>query len=199
MTLKEYLPFLAVSMVVWNLISQAANDSCTSLISVEGIIRQMTLPFATHALRCVFRNVVIAAHNLTLIVAVVLLWGVDPGPASLLAIAGLIILAINAFAAALFLGMLCARFRDIAPIVGSVMQLAFFLTPILWKPESLGRHAVWLPLDPFFVIIQVIRAPLLGTAATPLLWASAVVYTVLCFGVSFAFFVRFRSRIAFWI
>src|SRR5271163_4820013 len=191
MTIKEYLPFLAVSMVVWNLISQVANDSCTSLTSVEGIIRQMPLPYATHALRCVFRNAVIAAHNLPLILAVVLVWGVAPGAASLLAIAGLAILAVNAFAAALFLGMLCARFRDIAPIVGSVMQLAFFMTPILWKPESLGRHAVWLQFDPFFVIIQVIRAPLLGTDTTPLLWASAVAYTLLCFGLSFLFFVRF--------
>ncbi len=199
MTIKEYLPFLSVSIVVWNLISQVVNDSCTSLTSVEGIIRQMPLPYSTHALRCVFRNAVIAAHNLPLIVAVVLVWGVFPGPGSLLSIAGLAILAINAFAAALFLGMLCARFRDIGQIVASVMQLAFFMTPILWKPDSLGKGAAWLPLDPFYVIIEVIRAPLLGTATAPLLWASAVAYTVICFGLSFLFFVRFRSRIAFWV
>lgn len=199
MTIKEYLPFLSVSMVVWNLISQIVNDSCTSLTSVEGIIRQMPLPYSIHALRCVFRNAVIAAHNLPLILAVVLVCRVLPGAESLLSIAGLVILALNAFAAALFLGMLCARFRDIGPIVASVMQLAFFMTPILWKPESLGRHAVWLPFDPFYVIIQVVRGPLLGTDMATPIWASAVVYTLIAFGFSFVFFVRFRSRIAFWV
>ena len=199
MTVKEYLPFLSVSIVVWNLISQIVNDSCTSLTSVEGIIRQMPLPYSIHVLRCVLRNAVIAAHNLPLIVAVVLICRVLPGPQSLLAFAGLVILAIDAFAAALFLGMLCARFRDIGPIVASVMQLAFFMTPILWKPESLGRHAVWLPLDPFYVIIQVVRGPLLGSGMSAPIWISAVAYSLIGFGASFAFFVRFRSRIAFWV
>ena len=35
--------------------------------------------------------------------------------------------------------------------------------------------------------------------AAPIVWASAVGFTLLICAISFAFFVRFRSRIAFWV
>ena len=41
MALADYLPFLAVSLIVWNTINQIVTDACTSLTSAEGIIRQM--------------------------------------------------------------------------------------------------------------------------------------------------------------
>jgi homopolymeric O-antigen transport system permease protein len=198
-TLRSYLPYLAVSLIVWNMISQVVSDACGSLIAAEGMIRQLPLPYTTHALRCVFRNAITAAHNLPLIVIVLAICRVFPGLEFILALVGLAILAINALAASLLLGMLCARFRDLGQIVASVMQLAFFMTPVFWKPSSLGARAVWLAADPFYLIMQVVRGPLLGTGVQPLIWALAIVFTLLFSGVSFAFFVRFRGRIAFWV
>lgn len=198
-TLRSYLPFLSVSLIVWNMISQIVTDATTSLISAEGMIRQLPLPYTTHALRCVFRNVITAAHNLPLIVVVLAVTGAFPGPGVVLAVVGLAVLGINAFAAALLLGMLCARFRDLGQIVNSVMQLAFFMTPILWQPSSLGRRAWLLLFDPFYSVMQIVRGPLLGTGASTLVWLSALIFTVLMCGVTYGFFVRFRGRIAFWV
>ncbi|MBW4092610.1 MAG: ABC transporter permease [Proteobacteria bacterium] len=198
-TLRSYLPFLSVSLIVWNVVNQIVLDATTSLISAEGMIRQLPLPYTTHALRCVFRNLIIAAHNLPLILIVMVICRVFPGPGIVLMFVGLAILGVNAFAAALLLGMLCARFRDLGQIVASVMQLAFFMTPILWKPTSLGPKAVWLTLDPFYVVMQVVRGPLLGSGAPPLIWVSALGFTIVFCGLAFAFFVRFRGRIAFWV
>ncbi|MGH7044533.1 MAG: ABC transporter permease [Acetobacteraceae bacterium] len=198
-TLRSYLPFLSISLIVWNMISQVVTDASTSLISAEGMIRQLPLPYTTHALRCVFRNVIISAHNLPLIVIVMVICRVFPGAGVGLVVVGLAILGINALAAALLLGMLCARFRDLGQIVINVMQLAFFMTPILWKPDSLGSVARWLVFDPFYVIMQVVRGPLLDAGAPPLIWIMALAYTVAFCGMSFAFFVRFRGRIAFWV
>ncbi|MDO9503388.1 MAG: ABC transporter permease [Falsiroseomonas sp.] len=197
--LREYLPHLAVSLVIWNAISQMVNDSTTSLTSSEAIIRQLPLPYTVHALRCAMRNGIIAAHNLPLILLVFLLCGHLPGPEALLAIPGFILIAINAVAAALFLGMLCARFRDIAPIVGSIMQLAFFLTPILWKPKLLGGWEVWMPLNPFYALLETVRGPLVEGGGPPLAWLAAILYTLATVTMAAAFFVRFRSRVAFWV
>ncbi|MDE2007053.1 MAG: ABC transporter permease [Rhodospirillales bacterium] len=198
-TLRHYVPFLAVSLIVWNLISQVVTDACISLVMAEGLIRQVHLPYTTHALRGVFRNIVIAAHNLPLILIAMLAVGHIPGPEALLAVPGFALLAVDAFAAALFLGMICARFRDIGQIVATVMQIAFFMTPVLWPPASLGRWAVWLPIDPFFSVMEVVRAPLLGHSGGALIWISAACYSAICCGLSLAFFVRFRGRIAFWV
>jgi lipopolysaccharide transport system permease protein len=197
--LADYLPFLAVSLIVWNMIAQIVADACISLTSAEGIIRQLALPYSVHITRCVMRNALIAAHSLPLILVVFLACGVLPGPEALLVLPGLVLVAVNAFAVALFLGMLCARFRDIAPIVASAMQLAFFLSPVLWKPELLGERQVWLPLNPFYVVMETVRGPLVEGGAPAVVWLSAVLYTALACAVAFAFFVRFRGRIAFWV
>lgn len=197
--LVSYLPFLVVSLLVWNTINQIVAESCASLITSEGIIRQMPLPYTVHALRCVFRNVIVAAHNLPLIVVVFAICGVMPGAEALLAVPGLALITINAFAAALFLGMICARFRDIAQIVASAMQFFFFLSPVLWKPELLGDRQVWLPLNPFFVLMETVRGPLVEGGAGAVIWASALLYTVLACGIALLFFIRFRARIAFWV
>ncbi len=199
MDLHDYLPFLVVSLILWNVFSQLIGEACTSLTVAEGIIRQLPLPFTVHALRCLMRNAVIAAHNLPLILVVFLIFSINPGPGVLLAIPGMILFILNGFAVVMFLGMLCARFRDIGPIVATVTQLAFFVSPVIWKPELLHERQVWLVLNPVYDVMEVVRGPLLGQPPSLLIWAAAAGITVLVCGLSFAFFVRFRGRIAFWV
>lgn len=197
--LSEYLPHLAVSLVVWNAIAQMVTDATTSLTGSEGIIRQVPLPYTVHALRCVLRNAIIAAHNVPLIALVFLACLHLPGPEAILVIPGLLIVLVNAFAVALFLGMLCARFRDIGPIVGSAMQLAFFLTPILWKPHLLGHWQALLPLNPFYCILETVRGPLVEGGGPLAIWLAALAYTAVTLAIAAVFFVRFRGRVAFWV
>jgi lipopolysaccharide transport system permease protein len=199
MSLAEYLPWIAVSLVVWTMISQIVSDACNSFVAVEGVIRQLPLPYTVHVLRFVIRNAIIAAHSLPLIAVVLLAFGAIPGPEALLAIPGLVLIAVNACAAGLFLGMVCARFRDIPQIVTNLMQLAFFLSPVLWKPHLLGEAAVWLPLNPFFALMETVRGPLIEGGTSPTIWLAALGYTALVCLATFAFFVRFRARIAFWV
>ena len=196
----EYLPWLGVSLILWNVIAVSVGDACACLTAAEAVIRQLPLPHTVHALRCMMRNALVAAHNLPLIAVVFLLFGVSPGWSALLILPGLGLFALNVFAASLLLGMLCARFRDIGPIVTSVMQIAFFVTPVIWKPELLRPESrPWLPLNPFYALMETVRGPLLEGGGSPWIWAAALFWTAVHCGVCFAFFVRFRGRVAFWV
>ena len=199
MSVAEYLPWIAVSLVIWTMISQIVSDACNSFVAAGGIIRQLPLPYTVHVLRFVIRNAITAAHSLPLIAIVLLGFGAIPGPEALLAILGLLLIVVNACVAGLFLGMICARFRDIPQIVANMMQLFFFLSPVLWKPHLLGDATVLLPLNPFYVLMETVRGPLVEGGAAPVIWLAAASYTVLMCLVAFAFFVRFRARIAFWV
>ncbi|WP_338665871.1 ABC transporter permease [Pararoseomonas sp. SCSIO 73927] len=199
LSLTDYLPHLTVSLVVWNVIAAMVTDACIAMTYAEGVIRQLRVPFTVHALRSVFRNALTAAHSLPLILVIFALFGHLPGPEAPLAILGLALLLANAFFASILLGMICARFRDVGPIVANIMQLSFFLTPILWKPELLKELAVWLPLNPFYAVLETIRGPLVEGGGAPLVWLAAVIYTVVLGAVSIAFFARFRGRLAFWV
>lgn len=197
--ISVYLPWLAVSLIIWNIISQAIAEACTAITSAEAVVRQMPLPYSVHALRTVFRNAVVAAHNLPLIIVVFLMFGVSPGWTALMAIPGLVLLAVNVFWASLLLGMLCARFRDIPPIVASIVQIAFFITPVIWKPELIAGSQVWLPLNPFFAVMETMRGPIMGTGASLTVWIAAILYTAIVWAAAQTFFTRFRSRVAFWV
>jgi len=199
MDVRVYLPWLAVSLIIWTMMSQSISDACTTITSAESVVRQMPLPYSVHALRTVFRNAVVAAHNLPLIVVVFLIFGISPGWGALMAIPGLVLLAVNAFWASLLLGLLCARFRDIPPIVGAIVQIAFFVTPVIWKPELIEASQVWLPLNPFFAVMETMRGPIMGTDVPLIVWIAAILYTAIVWVVAQSFFTRFRNRVAFWV
>lgn len=199
MDVAHYLPWLTVSLIVWNMIAQVVNEAALSLTAVDGVIRQMPLPYSVHALRVVFRNAVVAAHNLPLIAVVFAIFGIAPGWGALLALPGFLLMGVAAFSASILLGMICARFRDIPPIISSVMQLAFFVSPVIWKPEMVGPWQPLLPINPFFAVMETVRAPLMGEAGGALIWVMALAWTGLLAAAAWAFFVRFRGRIAFWV
>ena len=84
--LRDYLPHLAVSLIMWNMMAAMVTEATNSLITSEAIIRQMPLPYTVHALRCVLRNMIIAAHNVPLILLVFLAtWRLPGAEVALLA------------------------------------------------------------------------------------------------------------------
>lgn len=200
MELHDYLPFLALSLVLWGFISSLVTDACTCFQQAEGMIRSQRMPFTLYAMRVIIRNLLVLAHNVVVILVVYAVFNVWPGVAAVAAIPGLLLWIVDGMATCVLLGAVCARFRDIPPIVGSVMQIAFFISPIIWKPELLrGAQAAWLPFNPFFALLEVVRAPLLGQVPEWHLWASALAYSALLCAAAWTLFARARGRLAFWV
>jgi lipopolysaccharide transport system permease protein len=157
------------------------------------------MPFALHGVRIVLRNLLVLAHNAAVIVAVDLFEWTGPGAGILLAVPGLVLWTVDGLALTVLLGALCARFRDIPPIVASMMQMAFFVTPVIWKPQSFGAYKWTLPFNPFFSLLDIVRAPLLGEIPDAAVYLSALGYSVLLCVATWFLFARVRGRIAFWI
>ena len=197
--MHSYLPFLAIGLVIWQLIQTMAFEGCQVFLSTQDIILQAPMPFSVHVYRMVARNFIILGHNLLIIPFVLFIFSVPTSVAALQAIPALVLIAINGVWLGLFLGMASARFRDIPPVVVSVFQILFFITPVFWAPEVLGKWETLFELSPLFAAIDVIRAPLLGKSPTNLSWFVLLVTTFAGSALTFAFFARFRSRIAFWI
>jgi len=197
--IHEYLPFLALSQVLWFFLNTLVNEACTCFTQAEGMILAVRMPLFLHALRTLVRNILVFAHNVVVIVVVDVIFEINPGWHALLSLPGLVVWIIDALAICLLLGAFCARFRDIGPIVGSIMQIAFFLTPVIWQPHQLGASVWLLPLNPFFALIEIVRAPLLGNATSKYVWAAALVYRLALCVVSWVLLVRARGRVAFWI
>ena len=200
LVLRDYLPFLAVSLVLWQAgIGAVAGDACNSFLKAEQTIRSMRMPFTVQVLRTVVSNVIVLGHNVIVPLVVFAIFGVWPGLHALLSLPGVALWLLDGAAACYMLGSICARFRDVPPIIGSLMQIAYYITPVIWKPSQLGTRGWWLPLNPFYPLLEVVRAPLLGQTPGLEIWGAALGYSVLFWIVAGALFMRARPRIAFWV
>lgn len=197
--LTDYIPYLSVGMIVWTLISAFLTEGCTSFIGAEASIKQMPAPVCIHVLRVVWRALILFGHNFLVYVAVMVVFQTNPGWSVLLAVPALGLMALNGVGFGLTLGTLSARFRDIPPLMVNVIQMMFFVTPILWRPEALGERRFIADLNPLFHLIEILREPLLGGTGTALNWSVAVAFTIA--NLAFACFVyaRLRWRIPYWL
>lgn len=195
----DYVPFLALGFIVWTLISGVINDGCQTFINAQGIIKQVGLPLSIHVYRLLWRNVLILFHNALVYVVVAAVFAVWPGWVGLLALPGLVLLCLNGIWAGLLLGIVSARFRDVPPVVSSIVRICFFVTPIIWMPELVPARALVLEANPFFHLVEVVRAPLLGQAPGLESWFAVLLITCAGWLVTFAFFRRYRRRIAYWV
>ncbi len=198
--MHEFLPFVAAGIIVWALLSTIITEGCTTFVGSEQIIRQIKLPYSIHIFRMVWRNLIIFAHNIWVFVAIVVLFAAWPNNMIWLAIPGLVLVLVNGVWIALILALFCARFRDIPLIVVTALQLLYLATPIIWLPNSLrGRHTYVFEYNPFYHLLELVRAPLLGHSPALVNWEVGIGLALLGWAFSFAMLARYRWRISFWV
>jgi ABC-type polysaccharide/polyol phosphate export permease len=100
---------------------------------------------------------------------------------------------------ALALGPFCARFRDMPQMIASALQILFFLTPIFWMPGHLqGRLAV-VDGNPFYHLVEIMRAPLMGHVPTAQNWAASLAATAFVALLATASLSIARRRVYLWL
>jgi lipopolysaccharide transport system permease protein len=197
--IRDFLPFLCVGLLTWTLLSSFLVEGGALFVGAESYIKQIRLPYSVYVYRSSWSKLVIFVHNFVIYFGVLLYFQIWPGAVALLAIPGLLLVLVNGALATLCIGMVSARFRDVPQIISSIVQIVFFVTPIMWKPELLQNRSFVVEFNPFFHLIEVVRAPLLGTIPSRNNYIAVLLISVVNIAVSGAFFTRFRSRISYWI
>jgi ABC-type polysaccharide/polyol phosphate export permease len=197
--MRSFLPYLCLGYLGWSFIASVINENCGVFIVGGTTMKQTKLPFSSYVLQTVWRNVLVFLHNIVVYVVLAVFLGIWPGWLLLLSLLGFALIFLNAVWMGLLLGLLSARFRDVPLIVSSLLQLAFFVTPILWSPAQIGNKADYLLLNPFYLFLTVFRAPLLGELPNLMVWGELLALTLVGWVVSFLLFARYRGRLTYWI
>ena len=199
--MNEYLSFLAIGIIFWAFISGVINDGCLGFIAAEGIIKQLPIPLFVHIVRIVWRNVLIMLHNLIIFPVVMLVQGIPITPYIFLVIPGTALVLVNLTWMALLLGVVCTRFRDMPNIIASILQVAFYLTPIIWMPNLLPERAgtMLLDINPFYHLLEIIRLPCLGQLPNDISWLFALGMAVVGWAITLKVFGHYQHRIAYWL
>ncbi|WP_405487791.1 ABC transporter permease [Nocardia sp. NBC_00511] len=204
-SLNSYLPYVTVGLIVWNVINASILEGSDVFIANEGLIKQLPSALSVHVYRLVWRQFLFFAHNLIIYVLMVVAFGIwrHLHWSSLLAIPGLLLLAMNALWVTIVFGIFSTRYRDLAPILGSTTLMLFVLTPVMWKPNVLhgaaSDRAKLAELVPTYHYLEIVRAPLLGDPIHLRSWIVVVAITVVGWLVAILAMKKFRSRVPYWV
>ncbi len=196
----ELLPSMSLGIVLWSLISTCITEGCAAFTGSEPLIRQSRQPFTVYLMRALWRNLIIFAHNMVIALIVLAIWPPQNWWLVPLALIGLVLLLLNVGWMMLLAGVICTRFRDLPQIVASVLQIMFFVTPIFWLPTQLkGLRAIIVEFNPIYHMLELVRAPLLGTPVPLISWIWTFGMLFLGWWLAMAFFIRFRRRLPYWL
>lgn len=159
--LREYLPYLSVGIITWTFIITLVTEGSNSIISAGHIIKQVNLPLTTHVLRIVFRNLIIFLHSYIILIPLLMWYGYLTLSGTIYSLVGIFVIMFALTPMAIALSILCARYRDVVPMVASVMQLLFFITPVMWHPNQIADLSIIIKYNVFNYLIDVVRAPML--------------------------------------
>ncbi len=197
---EDYLPYFCLGHILFGFFSMLLNEGCLTYVTAAAFLKQTAYPKTAFVLRVVWRNLILLGHNFLVILGVLLWAGRLSGIAwGEFLIALLVVVISGSFAVGIF-GALATRFRDIPMVVASLMQIAFFLTPVMWKADQLTERArflvVWNPLAAY---LDILRRPLLGESASILSWKMAIAalaFQAILFVILYLFA---RRRIIYWL
>jgi ABC-type polysaccharide/polyol phosphate export permease len=197
---RNTLPFIGVGLIVWALMAGIVQDATTTFVGAEGYLKQIRVSKTAIVCQAILKNFIVFAHNIVIVPFILLMYPPEHMMGFLLIPIGLFFYAINGVWIGLLLGMLCTRFRDLPQIVQSIMQIMFFMTPILWNPAQIGPEVKLLvALNPFASFLMILRSPLLGIVPDAGDYWMAIAVTIVGFGITLPLFARFRSRIVYWL
>lgn len=198
--IADYLPTVAIGLVVWGLFSGTVSEGANAYIVSANYIRQVATPRLIYVLQAAWRNTVILAHNFCIVVIVLAIFGVRDWATLPLFLPGLVLFVLNATWMAAFSGLLAARFRDLPQIVNALLQVAFYVTPILFHGEMLtGKHRWIVEYNPLAYLIDVVREPLLGVVPSLTTWLFVAGMTVVGWLAALYMTGRYHKRIPYWL
>lgn len=203
--LEFFLPYVTVGFIVWGFIQGCINEGTEVFIANEGLIKHLPSPISVHIYRLVWRQALFFVHNLAVYAVMVIAFDVEVGWASLLAIPAFALLVLNGVWAALLVGIVSTRFRDIPPVTQSIVQLMFFMTPIVWVYDQLladprtVHRARYIEFNPFLHFVEIIRRPMLGESFVARYWIVVSIITVVGWVLALLFMRNYRARVSYWV
>jgi lipopolysaccharide transport system permease protein len=200
--LKTYFPYLVGGMLSWTLISTVIIELTDAFSTSDSLIKQIKLPYSLYIHRVIARNIIIFFHNIIVIVPIIIIYHetAKVNLNTLLVFTSLGLIYVNSFAYGLILALIGGRYRDVSQIIKSLVQVAFFVTPVMWNPNVLPEKDRYIAyLNPFYSFVDLIRAPLMGMQPEITSYAMVTATSVIGIAVCLAMFARYRSRIVYWL
>lgn len=198
--LKAFLPYVAVGLIVFNLLSGLTRAGAGVFVNAAGTMKSTRQPLTSYVLRDAAVEFIQFGHNMLIFLVFMAARLVPLNIKMLIAIPIVLVIAVNGAFLGLWLGIAVARFRDVRPLVDSILQVLVFFSPVFYRLSNLGgnRQAL-LGWNPFTYLIGAFRSPLIGAPLRFYDFVGTAVVTVVNVALGMYIFSRARSRLPYWV
>ncbi len=163
----DIVPFLVAGLWPWTAFAESLNRSVTAYPDNAGLLAKVALPRELLVLSPVTSTFTL---HLTGFIAVSVLLFLIGKPVSLLglvpALVAWMLLYLTAVGLALAFASIQVFVRDLSQVLGQLLTLWFFVTPVFYSREMVPPgFAKWLALNPITSYLELVRGPLVGSYA----------------------------------
>jgi len=195
----KILPYVCIGLIFWTMLVGLVNEGATTFITATRYILHMRIPLTTYVLQCLWRNLIIAGHNLIVYVVVAAIYEIVPTFETALFLVTFPLALWSVSWVPLSLAVVSTRFRDLPTMVGTVLNVLFWLTPIVYSPDQLGSKRWLATANPLAHVLDLVRLPLLNQVPAPNSFLIVIAMGLVGWAGTFLLFARFRARVPFWL
>ncbi|MDI6910884.1 ABC transporter permease [Nocardioides sp.] len=199
--LHDFLPYIGGGFIGFWLLSGLTGQGAGVFVNNASTLTSTRQPLSALVFHAVTFELLQFGHNLVIIASLAALGLVPLGVEILLVAPAVLIILLNGLAVGLWLGPTVARFRDVGPLVASIMQMMMFFTPVFWSVDDVdgsGRNAL-VAWNPFAYLLDLFRDPLLGEFPSAATWTGVAGVTAVNVALAVWVFSRARSRLPYWV
>lgn len=179
---EKYVPFLCIGMVLWQFLTSVLNEASACYILGGSHINTRYDEMIIFPIKIWAKHTAQLLFNFIVVVGVFLIFqiAIDFKNALLFLLGLFDFLILHLFLCVLF-ALIGAIFKDFVNIVRNILQLMFFMTPIMWEPSGIEYQFLFL-MNPLYHMIEMVRAPLLDQVT--MIADFYVIYGVITIGLS---------------
>jgi ABC-type polysaccharide/polyol phosphate export permease len=194
-----FIPMLTTGLITWQFISGAITESCSIYTRQAAIVRNLQLPMSIHPCQLLLRHLLNFAHNLPVLLVVMLLLNIPLTWSHLYVLPALILTSLNLLWMMVIISILGARFKDLEYTITMVLPLLMFFSPVFYRPNHLPNFANLIWLNPFSHLIELMRSPFLGMAPDLFVIKTNLIMLVIGWAITLWLFGKKSHRIVFWV
>jgi ABC-2 type transport system permease protein len=165
----NYPVYVLAGLLFWNFFAQSIVHSMNSLRSSAALISRLPVPKAVFPVAAIASGLINLFFALVPLLAIIVFTGHPLRPALLFLPVAIAIAAMFTLGAGLLLSPLAVFFNDVVELIGVLLQLAMFLTPVVYPMAIVpDRWRVLLRFNPLRSILEIFRDPIYYGKIPPL-------------------------------
>lgn len=198
--LTEFLPLLATGVVIWGFIVSSFTESGAAFTSSEGYIKQFSYPKQIYLLRALTGYVIVFFVGLLVVVMLQVFLSEFSVMRWIWMLPGALLLILTSLGHITIFAYLGAKFRDLPHALTGIIQVMFFVTPVLFPAKLLAQRDMQYvyEFNPLFHLIEVVRHPILsGEAAASGSYVFVAGYCAVVWSIAYIVARRMDARLVF--